>query len=237
MSASLRRLFLLALMPAAALAGCQPDAAKAPAAPPVPEVAALPDCNGPGAEAFGPAGDADCRLTAPGETSWGMDVHYEGARDGPRVLTLTLTADDGTPIQTIRETIEFTYVLPLFEDLDGDGRAELLVPLMTGNVNTAFAVWRGKDGEPLFERAGEVAGIDVTSYEDGMFVTPARSNAASWGTTYYIFEDNKVAPVVTAETTLAEDGETESCTVIDEGGLAAIGLSLDAAQMKFCAEE
>ena len=236
MSATLRRLSLLALLPAAALAGCQPDAAKAPAAEPVPEVAALPDCNGPGAEAFGPTGDADCRLMAPGDTGLGADIHYEGAKDGPRELTLTLSAN-GTIIQTIRETTEFTYNLPLFEDLDSDGRAEILVPLMTGTVNTTFAVWRGRDGEPQFERAGEVAGIDVVAYADGMFVTPARSSAAAWGTTYYIFEDNKVAPVVTAENTLGEDGETETCSVVDEGGLAEIGLSLDEAQVKFCAEE
>lgn len=236
MSALLRRLSFLALLPAAALAGCQPEAAETPAAAPAPEVAALPDCNGPGAEAFGPTGDADCRLMAPGETGLGADVHYEGAKDGPLELTLTLSAN-GTIIQTIRETTEFTFNLPLFEDLDSDGRAELLVPLMTGNVNTTFAVWRGKDGEPQFERAGEVAGIDVVAFSDGMFVTPARSSAASWGTTYYIFEDNKVAPVVTAETSLGEDGETETCTVVDEGGLAEIGLSLDEAQVKFCAEE
>ncbi|MBA3069581.1 MAG: hypothetical protein FP825_14000 [Hyphomonas sp.] len=235
MSGRICRLTLVALLPAV-LAACQPKTAEAPAAP-APQIAALPDCNGPGAEAFGPAGEADCRLTAPGETGWGADLHYEGGRDEPRVLTLKITAGDGTEIQTLTEPVEFTYTLPIFDDLDGDGRAELLVPLMTGNVNTTFAVWRGKDGEPQFERAGEVSGIDVAAYEDGIFMTPARGSAASWYATYYVFADNKVAPVVTAETTLAEDGETETCTAVDEGGLAAIGLSLEDALAKFCAVE
>lgn len=237
MSAPLRRFSVLALLPAAVLAACQPKAAGTSAEPAATTLAALPECNGPGAEAFGPAGDADCRLTAPGETGWGVNLHYSGAKDEPLELTLKITANDGMEIQTIKETVAFTYTLPGFDDLDGDGRAELLVPLMTGNVNTSFAVWRRKDGDPEFERAGEVGGIDVTAYKDGIFVTPARSSASAWGTTYYVFADNKVAPVVTVETTLGEDGETETCTAVDEGSLAEIGMSLEEAQVKFCAAE
>ena len=240
MSGTFRRLSFVALLPVAILAACQPKTAEAPAEPAAsagPAVAALPDCNGDGGEAFGPGGDADCRLTALGETGWGVDLHYAGAKDEPLELTLKITTDDGMEIQTITETIDGTYTLPNFDDLDGDGRAELLVPLMTGNVNTSFAVWRGKDGEAQFERAGEVGGIDVAAYEDGMFVTPARGSASSWYTSYYIFSDNKVLAVATAENTLGEDGETETCVVVDEGGLAGVGMSLEAAQARFCEPE
>lgn len=234
-----RRLCLLALLPAAALAACQPTPAEAPvAAVPEAEAATLPDCGALTEVELGPNGTADCRLTASGETGWSVEVNYSEGAEGAVDVSLKIAAVDGAEIQTIHETAQSAYGLPYFVDLDSDGRAELLVPLMTGNVNTSYAVWRGKEGDPEFVRTGEVSGIDVTAYEPGLFITPARSSASSWNTTYHVFEDNTVTRVATAEITL---GETEdapgSCTVVDDGGLAKIGLTLDAAQAKFCAAE
>lgn len=46
------------------------------------------------------------------------------------------------------------------EDADGDGAADLWIPVMTGNANTAYEIWRMTPAQGRFVRAGEVSGVD-----------------------------------------------------------------------------
>ena len=108
-----------------------------------------------------------------------------------------------------------------------------MVPLMTGNVNTAYAVWQAADGDTPYIEAGELSGVEIGYAGDGLISATGRSSANSWETGYYIFDGEKLAQVAGTRTVLYEDG-TEACTAFDAGGLDAIGLTLDEAQQKFC---
>lgn len=77
--------------------------------------------------------------------------------------------------------VEPVQSVPALRDLDGDGNAELLFGLMSGNVNTVFAVWR-QNSAGLFVPAGEVStyGIDSLELRDGLIIAPSRGSAASY---------------------------------------------------------
>lgn len=229
-----RRLTLFALLPAA-LTACQPKAVETPVAEPAAEtLAGVPLCGDLGEADFGPMGTADCRLAATDASGWTADVSYVPVDDYSTTVTLAIATADGMAVQTITETAESAYGLPEFKDLDNDGRAEILVPLLTGNVNTNYAVWRGEEGEPTYVRAGEIHGIDMGPLEDGLFASSARGSAATWYASYYVFDGATLVPVATAMSTLNDGGETQECVVSDDGGLASIDMTLAAAQEKFC---
>ncbi|HOZ29089.1 MAG TPA: hypothetical protein PK080_17105, partial [Hyphomonadaceae bacterium] len=65
------------------------------------------------------------------------------------------------------------------------------------------------------------------------------SSANAWGISFYKLEGDVLAPVLTAEVTA--QGEPDKitgveCVITDDGGLAATGLTPEAAEAQFCAE-
>jgi hypothetical protein len=223
---------LAAVISAPLLAACT-QAAPHVAEEVVAEKAELPFCASLTDDILTTLGSANCRLISDDPYGWHADVTYGDEDNGSVTVTLTIKAADNSVGQTITETAERSYGPPAFNDLDSDGRPDLLVPLMTGNVNTSYAVWRDTGEATPFARAGELGGIDVGATGGGMFASTARGSAASWYTSYYVFRSNLLVPIATAQTDLSEDGK-ETCTVTDDGGLESVGMTLEAAQLKFC---
>jgi hypothetical protein len=231
------------------LAACSPNpapsASSSPTAAPSEAAAAkrfpLPAC-GEVEPVDGPNGweHKDCRLTGAGENA--LEVHFTARElepDGsgaPTLATVQVVAPGDATVQTFEEPVENTFGQPSLSDLDGDGVQELMIPLMTGNVNTSYAIWRvGADGK--FARAGEMSGH--TFGKSGEFVTATnRGGANIQAISYYRFENNELKPLFTAEATArGEDGDHITgvdCAVHDDGGLRSIGKTRAQAQAEFC---
>jgi hypothetical protein len=125
------------------------------------------------------------------------------------------------------------------QDVDKDGKADLLLPLETGNVNTTWAVWRQQDDGKSFVRIGEPSGVEIAKTDSGYFAVPSRSSANEWDVAFYKLEANALQPVVTAS--IVAQGEVDKitgveCSVTDDSGLGQAGLDLAAAKAQFCAE-
>lgn len=207
----------------------------------------LPLCSSLEGYAFNEKGQADCSLETSDGSNFFLEIRYRAPANGdefaPAPTHITVTTADGGTDQEIEEMAEFVYGLPKLQDLDADGRDDLLVPLMTGNVNTTYAVWHGTSeaGVPAskpYHRVGEIGGLDVQARADGMFSTTSRGSAMSFFTSYYKIIDGKMMEIVTAMIVLPDTDEgVETCTVSDDGGLSLINLTLAQAQSQFCDTE
>lgn len=92
--------------------------------------------------------------------------------------------EGGRSLQVIEETALYAFNYPYVEDLTADGLPDLMVPLMTGNVNTSYALWlQGADGR--FVRAGELGGVSIGRTPEGLIAASGRSSAAEWETGYF----------------------------------------------------
>lgn len=218
-----------------ALAACKPPV-PAPAGETVAAAAGLPACESLTEEAFDDFSRADCRMALPDTTGRTVEFRFAAPVDYQTPATITLIDADGTSPQVISTVIDGGYGMPQVIDIDGDGRADLLVPLYTGNVNTNYTLWRSIDGVPPFVLAGEIGGVDFGPVSDGLFASTARGSATTWYTSYYMFANNQLAPVATAETELSENGPS-TCKVVDDGGLETLGLTPEDAQLRFCAND
>lgn len=197
------KLQLLAALPLAALIACTPKTeapAEAPAASE--EVAAAPASLPTCAEAETASGGqlpmlTTCRLDL-GEGRSAV-ISSTDMAEGDGILRAEITGADGASLQVIEEEAIGVYNYPYLEDLTGDGLADLMLPQLTGMVNTSYALWvQGADG--LFSRAGELSGFDITLGSDGLIAASGRSSAAEWETGYYSFENGalkEIAVVVT----------------------------------------
>jgi hypothetical protein len=104
--------------------------------------------------------------------------------DGEGTLRVEIAEADGTSLQLIDETATGAYTYPYVEDIDGDGAVDIMVPLLTGNVNTSYAVWlKGADG--MFFRAGELGGVSIGHTPEGLIAASGRSSASEWETGYF----------------------------------------------------
>jgi hypothetical protein len=114
-------------------------------------------------------------------TSTPMIESDEGPSGQIRIETW---GDGGLSLQVIEETALYAFNYPYVEDLTGDGLPDLMVPLMTGNVNTSYALWvQGADGQ--FVRAGELGGVSIGQTPEGLIAASGRSSAAEWETGYF----------------------------------------------------
>ncbi|WP_417493007.1 hypothetical protein [Maricaulis sp.] len=117
--------------------------------------------------------------------------------------------------------VEPVYGVAALRDLDGDGTAELVIPLFAGNVNTVYAVWR-QDAAGLFAPVGEVStyGIDSLELRDGLIIAPSRGSAV----TYYETASRFGADGIETVYELEMNYDSRTCRLADESGLAAAGL-------------
>jgi hypothetical protein len=119
----------------------------------------------------------ECQLESAGQT---LRVTYADLAAGTQAgaVTVDVLGDDGQVVQTLREADVPEYLTPQVEDVDGDGRADILIPRVLGNVNFEWGVWI-YDGA-RYRRVGEISGVQVERTADGLIAVPARSSAASW---------------------------------------------------------
>lgn len=175
-------------------AGCMP---KAPEGPPPEEVAAqatlerlmgMETCADAAADSGGMQPElAPCRI-ALGEGKPSLVVTSTPMTEGPEgpsgQIRVETWGDGGLSLQVIEETAFFSFNYPYTEDLSGDGLPDLMVPLLTGNVNTAYALWvQGADAQ--FVRAGELGGVSIVQSPEGMIAASGRSSASEWETGYF----------------------------------------------------
>jgi hypothetical protein len=181
---------------------------------------------------------AECQIQAAGQT---LHVTFAEPAAGMQsgAITVDVLGDDGHVQQTFTEPDVSEYDLaPSVEDVDGDGRADILVPRVSGNVNTEWGVWIF-DGT-RYERVGTLDGVQIERTADGFIAAPARSSCCSWNVRYYRLDDSGLHHLVTAQI----DGEEETpggavratCSISEAPGLGDLHLSQDAAREKFCAE-
>lgn len=187
---------------------------------------------------YGEMAPAACVLDVAGET---LRVTYAERAAGAEFgsVTVDVLSGDGAVRQTMQEPDVSQYMPVTVEDIDGDGRADLLIPRRAGNVNTEWGVWIFSGARAAYERIGVVSGVSVGRTEDGYISVPARSSAAAWETHYYRLDQSGLHLIAAVRIEGEEDvgGAIDaSCQIIDASGLATVGLTPQAAQAKFCAE-
>jgi hypothetical protein len=225
------------------IAACSPAPAPAEDAA-APAVAAkripLPECGVVEAQDAGADGwkHPDCRVMLPDQSGMAIEARYAPAEDDSTVMTVQIVAPGDATLQTIEERMGNTFNGPTVRDVDGDGLADVLLPLETGNVNTTWAFWRQVAGQK-FVRAGEPSGVEIEKTDSGYLAVQGRSSAAEYYVTFHKLVADKLEPGVTARVVVEAVGDKVTgvtCTVEDYEGLKASGLTADAAKAQYCAE-
>jgi hypothetical protein len=180
----------------------------------------------------------DCRLQSADTAGLSFEVRHATSDHGTTV-TVDVNGRDGRHLQTITEAETDTPAEPRLQDLDGDGRDELIVPrelFVVGNVE--YAIYHVSGTE--FTRSGIVLGREIASTASGYVASSAHVSAIGSAVGFWKFEGAQLRPVVTAsiDPVTEEDGTIVAfqCTITDDGGLAGTGLSADQARQKFCNE-
>jgi hypothetical protein len=239
----------LAISAMLALAACspKPEAPHADPAPPTDPAPAsnakrmaMADCDG-----NGPGELKDCRINSSDksplmfEVRYGQPVDTADGRKTPATIQVVETGD--ATLQTITEQVGAGAGAPHAEDIDGDGYAELLVPLETGNVNTTYAIWLMPAGARQFIRVGEASAVEFRKTGSGYIAALARSSANEWAVQFFkLTNDPKLVPVLTADVTAKGTPDKiagVACHVMDDGGLKDLKLTPKAAEARFCAEQ
>lgn len=216
---------------AAALAACTPPAQRV-------DLSAVAECQTLQLTT-GELNPGECKMMAgPAQ----LHVTFEApATDGAGgVVRIDVLNDDGAVAQTFSETDVSQFAQPRIEDIDGDGRADILIGRVTGNVNTEYGVWVYSGADNAYRRAGDVSGVEISRTNDGYLAVSARSSAASWGISFYTVGAS-LEPLVTVSVTATDttdDGQVRAteCAIEAAPGLASLNMTEEAARAKFCAE-
>jgi hypothetical protein len=192
----------------------------------------LPPCDGVDLS-FGDDGEqrfVDCLVAAPDDSVPAFAARYGAGPSAEEDGTLTLVATDGS--QTITERYNIVFATPYYDDLDGNGTHELLVPLFSGASNTVYAIWLDPGGGAPLVRGQEVPAVSFGRSENGEVVAIGHVSAAE---SVYTF--SRIAGgVMTAIAGAFVDVAAGTCRVEDFGGLAALGLTDDGARERFCGD-
>ncbi|MEQ1617343.1 MAG: integrin alpha [Terricaulis sp.] len=180
----------------------------------------------------------ECRIEANGEA---LHVSYAGTAEGAiaGAVTLELIGERGNVRQVMQEPDVAQYLAPRVHDVDGDGRADILVGRSTGNVNTVSGVWIFNGERGVYARVGEINGVAVTRTEEGYVAVASRSSASTWNVAFSALDASglKLVASVDVEGVQRADGALMSrCLLSDAPGIAELQLAPADAQAKFCAE-
>jgi hypothetical protein len=106
---------------------------------------------------------------------------------------------------------------PWLGDADGDGAADLWVPVMAGNANTEYEVWRMVPAEGRFSLAGAVSGFGFRRDPAGYLVGIARNGCCALG---YEFHrpgaDGRLSLAFAIAARFREDGRVDTCEATAE---------------------
>lgn len=99
-------------------------------------------------------------------------------------LSISVIDRQGRPVAEFSEVTHGLYVYPQLLDLNGDRRADLIIPRSTDAVNIIYSLWiQQDDGD--FAHAGQVTGAEITWTAGGMLAAASRTGASHWETAYY----------------------------------------------------
>ncbi|HEV7692684.1 MAG TPA: hypothetical protein VGO52_17735 [Hyphomonadaceae bacterium] len=200
----------------------------------------LPDCAEVKTEDAGADGwkHPDCRVMLTDTSKLALEARYTKAEDETTKIALAVVQTGDATVQTIEETMGNTFARVELQDVDKDGKDDILVPLETGMVNITWALWR-QSADNKFVRVGEVTGVDLKNTDSGYLAVPARSSANEWDVAFFKMDGDAMNPIVTTTVTARGTPDKitgQDCELADDGGLAWTGLAQDAAEAKFCAE-
>lgn len=218
--------------------GLGPTATADTAAPPCPQVVGV----------ISPASlrqHPDCRMHSGDPSGLNFDVSYWSAepKGTPRAAKVLVTDAAGAQVQIINELLEPSSPAGVgLEDLDGDGRTELLIPIaensFNGAPNTRFSVWRAEGDSVHFERT-QMVGQAVYPSGDGYIVTNGGA-LTSRDLTFYLPTSAGYTLVVSL-TIAAEQVEpgtgrvlTVSCDAHQQQGLQLVEMDVAHARDAFC---
>lgn len=225
---------------ALAIAACSPAPTEEAGAGAAAKRLPLPDCGEVEAADAGDEGwkHPDCRLMFPDDSGLAIEARYAPAEDDSTKITVQVVQTGDATIQTIEERMGNTFNGPTLEDVDKDGKVDILLPLETGNVNTTWALWRQIDGQ-RFARAGEPSGVEIAKTDSGYLAVQGRSSASEYYVTFYKLVGEDLKEVLT--TRVAAQGEPDKITSVDcvieqDKALAESGLKAEEVQAQFCAE-
>lgn len=188
-----------------------------------------------------PMGHTDCRLSAADGTGITFDVEYwqpnsdhEGAAEYPPLsVRVTIKNSSGDRLQEVNELLEPTSPSPVgLQDIDGDGRDEMVIPIatrvMNGAVNSRFSVWRAEKQTTHFERV-QMFGQAIYPSGDGYVVVNSGA-FSSRDLDFYLPTAAGYTHIITLTMT-AEEVDlntrkvlTASCMVHKQSGLGAIDM-------------
>jgi hypothetical protein len=128
------------------------------------------------------------------------------------------------------------------QDLDGDGRDELIIPIaqhvFNGSPNTRFSVWRAEGDSTHYERT-QMVGQAAYPSGDGYVVSNGGS-PSSRDLTFYLPTGAgfTLVVVLTIEAEQLDPAThrvlTVNCRARQQGGLGAIDMDVATAQDTFC---
>lgn len=182
-----------------------------------------------GAAALGPGGRALLALLAvalPGAGALAQEVQLAAPRPGtaqPLQLWASHTGTGwairvadaaGRERQTFAVESEVAEPAPHLADADGDGAADLWVPVMAGTANLTYAIWTMQPREARFREAGQVSGMVFGRDPGGWLVAIGRDGCCAVTIVFHAFapREGKLREAFAIERTLDARGVPRRCT-------------------------
>lgn len=174
----------------------------------------------------------DCALQTGNGAEFILTFEFSPSGDRREIINTTVRYADGTLAQTMSYATE-SFFYPSLSDLNGDGREELLVPIMTGNVNTTYSLAIGT--EYGFEWTSyELNGYGVDPVGDGVFMVAARDSAISRYIEFYRMDGTTIESIATLELSydsVDDPDDGPNCRLVNggeaEGEAHYCGLAMD----------
>ncbi len=205
----------------------------------------LPSCpqSNPVITPSGKSPQVDCTLHS-GDLDFAVQYWRVPELPRPGAVKVTVTDPSGAVVQTIDELLEPSTPGGVgLQDIDGDGREELIIPISQnllngGNPNTRFAVWRAHDDSRHYERT-QMVGQAVYPSGDGYLVSNG-GGLSSRDLTFYLptGAGYTLVVVLTIEVLEADPATnkalTVNCRAHQEDGLHAVDMGIRQAEDYFC---
>lgn len=141
------------------------------------------------------AGAAESALRAQRPRASPLQVHVE-AKDGS--WHVRVFDSGGVERQRLKVATDAPELPPRIVDADGDGAGDLWLPVIAGNANTTFELWRMQPTRTRFTRAGEVSGSVFTLDDWGYLIASGRSGCCATEHVFHRFaHDGALVPAFT----------------------------------------